>query len=163
MSDVSLTAPFPWFGGKSRAADLIWSRLGSVPNYVEPFAGSLAVLLARPHVPKTETVNDRDCYVANFWRAVKAEPDVVWSWADTPVNEADLHARHVWLIDQMGFRERMLTDPEFYDAQIAGWWVWGVSCWIGDGWCSVSQSVSRSLPYLRSQGQGIHSRPRGCL
>lgn len=38
-------APFPWFGGKSRAAELIWSRFGDVPNYVEPFAGSLAVLL----------------------------------------------------------------------------------------------------------------------
>lgn len=41
-------APFPWFGGKSRAADLVWARFGNVPNYVEPFAGSLAVLLARP-------------------------------------------------------------------------------------------------------------------
>ncbi len=41
-----LKAPFPWFGGKSRAAELIWSRLGDVSNYVEPFAGSLAVLLA---------------------------------------------------------------------------------------------------------------------
>jgi site-specific DNA-adenine methylase len=40
-----MMAPFPWFGGKSRAAKLIWSRLGDVPNYVEPFAGSLAVLL----------------------------------------------------------------------------------------------------------------------
>lgn len=33
-----LTAPFPWFGGKSRAASLIWDRLGKCANYVEPFA-----------------------------------------------------------------------------------------------------------------------------
>ena len=31
---VKLRAPFPWFGGKSRAAELIWSRLGEVSNYV---------------------------------------------------------------------------------------------------------------------------------
>jgi len=28
-----IKSPFPWFGGKSRAAELIWSRLGDVPNY----------------------------------------------------------------------------------------------------------------------------------
>lgn len=130
-----LRAPFPWFGGKSRAASLIWDRLGDVSNYVEPFAGSLAVLLARPHTWKTETVNDRDGYLVNFWRAVQAEPEAVWEWADQPVMEADLHARHVWLLAQADFRERMLTDPHFYDVKIAGWWVWGLSLWIGDGWC----------------------------
>ena len=37
-----MKAPFPWFGGKSRAASIIWQRFGNVRNYVEPFAGSLA-------------------------------------------------------------------------------------------------------------------------
>jgi DNA adenine methylase len=40
-----LRAPFPWFGGKSRAAHLVWAAFGDVPNYVEPFFGSGAVLL----------------------------------------------------------------------------------------------------------------------
>lgn len=40
---AALKAPFPWFGGKSRVAPLIWARFGEVRNYVEPFAGSLAV------------------------------------------------------------------------------------------------------------------------
>ena len=53
-----LKAPFAYFGGKSRAADIVWQRFGDVPNYIEPFAGSLAVMLARPHAPRTETVND---------------------------------------------------------------------------------------------------------
>ena len=60
-----LTAPFPWFGGKSRVADIVWDRFGDVANYVEPFFGSGAVLLARPHPPRIETVNDLDCMVAN--------------------------------------------------------------------------------------------------
>jgi hypothetical protein len=133
-----LKAPFPWFGGKSRVAHLVWPRFGDVPNYVEPFAGSLAVLLARPFSPRTETVNDRDAYLANFWRATQADPEAVAHFADWPVNEADLHARHLWLVNQADFRERMLTDPDYFDAKIAGWWVWGQSAWIGSGWCDIS-------------------------
>ena len=30
-----LVAPFPYFGGKSRAADQVWEALGEVKNYVE--------------------------------------------------------------------------------------------------------------------------------
>jgi DNA adenine methylase len=67
-------APFPWFGGKSRAADVVWRAFGNVPNYVEPFAGSLAVLLARPHDAKIETVNDKDGLISNFWRGGEVLP-----------------------------------------------------------------------------------------
>jgi len=41
--------PFPWFGGKSQAAPLVWQLLGDCPHYVEPFFGGGAVLLNRPH------------------------------------------------------------------------------------------------------------------
>lgn len=132
MADV-LKAPFPWFGGKSRAAALIWARLGDVDNYVEPFFGSGAILLGRPTPARSETVNDLDCYLSNFWRAVAAAPAEVAAIADWPVNEADLHARHLWLVHQGEFRERMKADPDYYDAKIAGWWVWGLSAWIGGG------------------------------
>jgi hypothetical protein len=53
------------------------------------------------------------------------------------VNEADLTARHLWLCQQAEFRERMKSDPDYYDVKIAGWWVYGISAWIGGGWCSV--------------------------
>src|SRR4051794_38752314 len=94
-----LLSPYPYFGGKSRVADLVWQRFGDVPNYVEPFFGSGAILLGRPHLPRTETVNDIDCYISNFWRALKADPAEVSRWAGDPVNEADLHARHLWLVN----------------------------------------------------------------
>lgn len=71
-----LKAPFPWFGGKSRVAPQVWERFGDVDNYVEPFAGSLAVLLGRPTAPQTETVNDIDCYLANSgagWRSIRRQ------------------------------------------------------------------------------------------
>ena len=50
----------PWFGGKRRAAPLVWERFGAVANVVEPFFGSGAVLLGRPdwQPGMTETVND---------------------------------------------------------------------------------------------------------
>ncbi len=165
-----LKAPFPYFGGKSRAAHLIWARFGDVPNYVEPFFGSGATLLARPTEPKTETVNDMDCFIANFWRSLTYAPDIVAEFADEPVNEADLHARHMWLVNQIEFRERMKTDPDFYDPKIAGWWVWGRCTWIAGGWCdfnaisSKTGRMGRSIPNMTTQGvhaeritrQGIH-------
>lgn len=156
---VKLQAPFP-FGGKSRASDLIWTRFGNVPNYVEPFAGSLAILLGRPHAAGTETVNDLDCFVANFWRAVQADADAVAGFADWPVNEADILARHEWLLKQEDFRQSMRTDPAFYDARIAGWWVWGACSWIGSGWCQErgQGGPPEQLPHLGNAGRGERIR-----
>lgn len=170
ISNKPLRAPFPWFGGKSRAADLIWSRFGDIANYVEPFAGSLAVLLSRPHSSRTETINDLDCFVANFWRAVQSAPDEVAQWADGPVNEADLHARHRWLLAQLPtHRMRMEHEADYFDAKIAGWWVWGLCLWIGTGWCrqrghgcppdsNLPAAPPTQLPHLGDAGMGVHRK-----
>jgi hypothetical protein len=178
---TELKSPFPWFGGKSRVASIVWDYFGNVDNYVEPFAGSLAVLLGRPHQAQTETVNDLDCYLANFWRAMTSEPHKLAEFCDWPVNEADLHARHLWLVNQDEFRERMKTDSFFYDVRIAGWWVWGISQWIGSGWCSRPEWTGRTnaartprgvhamaaataetpwlaRPALSTEGQGVHRK-----
>ena len=160
-----LKAPMPWFGGKSTVAGMVWQRLGNVPNYIEPFYGSGAVLLGRPHDPHIETINDKDGYVANFWRAVKADPEAVAHHADNPVNENDLHARHSWLVARKaGFAARLDGDPDYYDAKVAGWWCWGACCWIGSGWCSGKgpwQSVemedgTRQLVHLGDAGVGVN-------
>lgn len=172
-----LKAPFPWFGGKSRVAHLVWERFGVVKNYVEPFFGSGAVLLGRPDwVPgMVETVNDKDSLLTNFWRAVTADPDAVAEHAHWPVIESDLHARNYYLLTQREtLRARLEGDPEFYDAKLAGWWVWGIGLWIGGGfathcgpWASVDGlfvntgkasggGITRQVPYLKSQGCGVH-------
>jgi len=156
-----LDAPFPWFllGGKRKVAPVVWQRFGDVPNYVEPFFGSGAVLLNRPHQPRVETINDKDGFVANFWRAVQHNPEQTARHADNPVNENDLHARHAWLVKQREtLTARLEGDPAFYDVKIAGWWAWGVSCWIGSGFCSgegpwVQDEETGQLVHLkRSQG-----------
>ncbi len=139
-----LKAPYPWMGGKARVADYVWSRLGNVSNYCEPFMGSLAVLLRRPadhfgNGYRVETCNDLNQYIVNVWRAVQRDPDAVAAHADNPVFEADLHARHQWLVrssEVAAWRKRFATDPDYYDAKIAGFWVWGACAWIGSGWCA---------------------------
>ena len=179
-----LKAPFVWFGGKRRVAAEVWQALGDVDNYVEPFAGSLAVLLNRTHDfndghRRAETVNDADGFLSNFWRAVSADPEAVAHYCEWPVNEVDLFARHLWLVNTG--RSRLLNgmeaDPDYYDPQIAGWWVWGVNAWIGSGWCAgtgpwmadddgniskrphlrdAGQGVKRQLPHLGTAGQGVN-------
>jgi hypothetical protein len=169
---MTLQAPFPWFGGKRKVADEIWRRFGDVQNYVEPFFGSGAVLLARPQIGKVETINDADGNVANFWRAIQAAPDDVARWADYPVNEADLAARHYWLITEGRERlARCLGNPNGYDAQVAGWWVWGICAWIGGNFASgdgpwqwtgeeclkdAGLGINRKMPHLGDAGRGIN-------
>lgn len=163
-----LRSPFPWFGGKSAVTPLVWERFGDVRNYVEPFAGSIAVVLGRPHWPfestRIETINDADCFVANFWRSLKNDPEAVAEHADWPVNEADLHARHLWLVNVAREHiEQLRTDPDYFDAKVAGWWVWGCCQWIGSGWCHHPEWQKR--PHLGNAGMGIHrpSHQRGDL
>ena len=155
---MTLAAPFPYFGGKRRIAPLVWRALGDTPNFVEPFAGSLAVLLGRPHAPHVETVNDVDCFVVNFFRALAADPEGVARWCDWPVTEPDVNARHQWLVDSVEFRERMNTDPDHYDVKRAGYWVYGICAFIGQGWCSRAPGVGvqRQLPHLGNAGRGVH-------
>jgi hypothetical protein len=164
---TALKAPFPWFGGKSRVSDDVWKRFGDTPNYVEPFAGSMAVLLGRPveHTSKTETVNDLDGFIANFWRAVQFNPEATAHWADWPVIESDLTARHAWLVSERESLVRRLEgNPLFFDAKIAGWWVAGVCGWIGSNFCSGKgpwqsvdgELVNRQMPHLSNAGQGIN-------
>lgn len=165
MTTSELKTPWPWFGGKRRAASIIWERLGDVTNFIEPFAGSAAALLLRPHPGRIETVNDLDCYVANFWRGTQHDPEAVAAHADWPVNEADLHARHRWLVlsePAKKFRQRMRTDPDYYDPKIAGWWCWGLCCWIGAGWCIGGASEVAGRPHLAggdggAAGRGVHA------
>jgi hypothetical protein len=168
MTKKPLKAPFPWFGGKSRVAGLLWPRLGDVRNYIEPFAGSAAMLLLRPHAPAIETINDYDCYVANFWRATSRDPEAVAAAASHPVNECDLHARHKWLVlspAATDFRLKMRTDPDYFDAKVAGWWCWGLCCWIGGGWCQVSEDrqpeLFRQVPVAIAGGVNAKRGPSG--
>lgn len=51
--------PMAYFGGKTKLARRIAARLPQHEHYVEPFAGSLAVLLAK-QPSRIETISDLD-------------------------------------------------------------------------------------------------------
>jgi DNA adenine methylase len=70
----ALKPPFTYFGGKTAIAGRIVALLPPHEHYVEPFAGSLAVLLAKPP-SRMETVNDADGDLMNFWRMLRDRTD----------------------------------------------------------------------------------------
>ena len=88
-------------------------------HYVEPFAGSLAVLLAKPPSPM-ETVNDISQDLVNFWKVLRDRPaDLERACVDTPHSRIehqmayeratdDLErARRVWVRLTQGRSSRM--------------------------------------------------------
>lgn len=183
VTAASLKAPFPWFGGKSKAAPLVWDLLGDPAHYVEPFAGSCAVLLGRPlgqvnRACFSETVNDFDGLLVNVWRSIQMHPHETAEAASWPVTEADMHARHVALVRWRDDRqlEHLMGDPEWCDPRMAGWWLYCVCAWIGSGWCygdngpwwpdgdgrltkqpqPRKHGVKRQRPHLSGNGMGVH-------
>jgi hypothetical protein len=172
---MSLAAPFPYFGGKRRAAPRIWQALGDPSGYVEPFAGSAAVLLARPSFKgrRVETLNDADGWLVNTWRSIQLSPDAVAAAAWGPVAEIDYHARLAWLQERRtpDLVAWLEGDPEAHDAKAAGWWLYVLACGIGDPfgpgpWRVVDghlrkvgnagRGVNRELPHLGNAGQGVN-------
>ncbi len=174
---MTLKAPFPYFGGKRAIAPVIWQAFGDVGGYVEPFAGSAAVLLARPAFTgrRVETLNDADGWLVNTWRAIKLSPNEVAKHLDWPLTEIDLHARLAWLqarrdADLVAWLE---GDPEHHDAKAAAWWLY-VTCgsigaafdagpWqVVDGHLrcvgKTGEGVNRELPDLGTSGRGINSK-----
>ena len=164
-----LAAPFPYFGGKRRAAPIIWRELGDPGGYVEPFAGSAAVLLARPRVAgrRVETINDADGWLVNTWRAIQLAPIEVAAYAAGPVTEIDYHARLAWLQERRTpeLVSWLEGDPEAHDAKAAGWWLYVAACGIGDPWGTGPWRVvdgrlqnTRELPHLGNAGRGINRK-----
>ncbi len=153
-----LRAPFPYFGGKSRVAHLVWQRFGNVDNYVEPFAGSLAVYLARPTPHKYSLVNDLYGDLVNFWRAVKHKPEQVVEWAGGPKSSIDMVSRHNWLLRSREERVKGLVDnPEWCDAQAAGYWLYDACAAIGNCAHRGGLQTHQKLPEVAND-RGIFSR-----
>lgn len=84
--------PFPYYGSKQSIAAQIVDLLPPHQHYVEPFAGSLSVLLAKP-VSRFETVNDLYGELMTFWRILRDRPvDLARVCALTPHSRAEYAA-----------------------------------------------------------------------
>lgn len=167
--NAQLAAPFPYFGGKRRAAPIVWRALGDPAGYVEPFAGSAAVLLARPEFKgrRTETINDADGWLVNVWRALQLSPAEVAHHATGPVTEIDYHARLAWLQERRTpeLVSWLEADPEAHDPKAAAWWLYVTACGIGDPfgpgpWRVIDGRLqdTRKLPHLGDAGKGVNRK-----
>lgn len=133
-----LMPPFPYYGGKRRIGDFVWSAIGEVETYIEPFFGSGAVYLSRPRSHffngiKTEIINDKDSHVVNFWRSIKNDPQTVIKYADWPANHVDLVSRRKTVVMTYDYlAEKLENDKtgEWFDPKLAGYWLWVLSTWI---------------------------------
>lgn len=107
--------PFAYYGGKTTLAERIVEVLPPHGHYIEPFAGSLAVLLAKPRV-FCETVNDLDGDLMHFWRMLRDRPeDLARAAMLTPHSRAEHQAgydreglddleraRRIWVVLSQG-------------------------------------------------------------
>ena len=66
---------FARMGAKSVLRDWLVERLPQDHTYVEPFCGSMKVLLWKKKRSKIEIVNDADRFLINFWRNVSFFPN----------------------------------------------------------------------------------------
>jgi DNA adenine methylase len=111
-----LKPPIVYFGSKQTIADQIVAFFPEHDHYVEPFAGSLAVLLAKKP-SKMETVNDLDEVLVTFWRVLRDRPeDLARACALTPHSRVEYStireagpagdeleiARRVWVLLTQG-------------------------------------------------------------
>jgi len=128
-------SPIQYFGGKTNLADRIVALMPEHEGYVEPFAGSLSVLLAKPAAKKVEVANDIDGRLMTFWRVLRERPlELARAAAMTPHSRGELEvamtfhvdlddlevARRVWVLLTQG-RSRTLqrTGWRFY-ADVSG-------------------------------------------
>ena len=70
---TSFVNPLKWHGGKHYIAIRIVQLMPPHIHYVEPFAGGLAVLLAKDPHGVSEVVNDLNGDLTNFWEVLRDE------------------------------------------------------------------------------------------
>lgn len=73
MTAAPVQPPMTYFGGKTRLARRVAALLPRHEHYVECFAGSLAILLAKAP-SRLETVSDLDGDLMAFWRTLRERP-----------------------------------------------------------------------------------------
>lgn len=157
--------PVPYYGGKIRIADQIVAMMPPHLHYVEPFAGSLSVLLAKPPSPH-ETVNDLDDVLVTFWRVLRERPaELARACMLTPHSRAEFDAaRRLDAQDELELARQVfvaLTQGRSSRLRRAGW-----RHYIDPAGCSVGMPgylagyVDRMAPAVeRLQRVTLEHRP----
>ena len=151
-----MNVAFAYHGGKARLADQISAVLPAHKVYVEPFAGSLAVLLAKPR-SNIEMVNDLDGELVNFWQQLRDHPEemqrLCWSTpyaraeydaAWEPTEEPLERARRFWVRVQQGVAHKIGSKSG-----------WQCSASDGRGSTAKSSTVARKVDALLQVAERI--------
>lgn len=116
--------PFPYFGGKINTADRIVELFPAHSHYVEPYCGSLSVLLAKPPSDH-ETVNDLDGDLVTFWRVLRERPaELERVCALTPHSRAEHQVGYELAVEQLEVARRVwvqLTQGRAGTRRRTGW------------------------------------------
>lgn len=143
---------FPYSGGKRRLLKYILPLIPEHSTYIEPFAGGLAVFLAKQPV-KLEVVNDFNKEIANFYRYVHFHLNALISEL-----EWYLHSRETF--------DLLLTNQGLTELQRAArWYLLKVSSFSGFGTHYARDrdtfrgfSQTRYLPMINE----LHKRLEDC-
>ena len=93
-----MSTVFAYYGSKNSIAEQIVDLMPAHRGYIEPFAGSLAVLRVKPPAP-FECVNDLDGDLMTFWRVLRDRlPELERLAMLTPHSRAEYNAS--WPIPQ---------------------------------------------------------------
>lgn len=157
MTPTALAPAFAYHGGKARLAGRLVALMPPHKVYVEPFAGSLAVLLSKPRT-NIEMVSDTNGELINFWRMLRERTDeLVEACALTlyarseydlafdaePADDPIEQARRFWVKVQQGVAHKVGSK--------GGW-----QCSASDGRSSTSKASTvmrkvRGLPEVAAR------------
>lgn len=127
MARQALKPPFAYYGGKTTLAPQIAKLLPEHDHYVEPFAGSLAVLLAKEPSPM-ETVNDLDGDLMTFWRVLRDHrEELEYACKHTPHSREEYLASCEYLSELPDVERARrvfvrLTQGRSHSMKPTGWW-----------------------------------------
>ena len=163
-SPLSCKPAVTWPGGKSRLLKHILPLIPKHTCYVEPFAGGLAVMLAKPR-SAIEVLNDLNGDLVTFYRCVRFHSDSLLTELEFVLNSRQ---EFTDFITQIG-----LTDIQ----RAARWFFRNRNCFRGANLetfgvspssSGTGASSSRAIPvkgrltWLRSTSFPVRSRPRCC-
>lgn len=171
MARQTVKPPFAYFGGKTTLGPVIADLLPEHDHYIEPFAGSLAVLLAKEPV-KWETVNDLDDLLVNFWTVLRDRPEELIHVASlTPharseyaASCGDIHsvtddlerARLTWVRITQG--RKNTTRPG-----AASHWRYGQSASKGHSWPSYLSAYAERMSAVATRLQNVSIENRDAI
>jgi DNA adenine methylase len=167
---VTAATPRPMLrypGGKTRLAPWIVSHLPPHQSYVEPFAGSAAVLFAKPR-SKVEVINDLDDRVCTLFRVIRERPDeLARAVALTPYARAEYLASYEPADDELEVARRFLVRVWMAHGgklgSKSGWragWAGGDDSSRGSSanvWCGLPERIAEAAARLR--GVMVDNRP----